>query len=121
MDIQILDAFLEKTPKLEVQEYCEAHIEPSNPSISVIIKKKQTHTELARYLHAACFSLVRSTFAAAIKNNFFKTWPGLTPEIITKHLPPVIATTQGHLHQEHQNLQSTKQTSETHRKQIEKI
>ena len=72
-------------------------------------------------MHAACFSPVRSTFAAAIKKNFFKTWPGLTPEIITKHLPSVIATTQGHLHQEHQNLQSTKQTSETHRKQIEKI
>ena len=38
-----------------------------------------------------------------------------------KKLPPVIATTQGHLDQEHQHLQSTKQTSDTHRKQIEII
>ena len=105
----------------QVVDFLKAHIEPSNPSLSVIIRKKQTHTDLARYLHAACLSPVSWTFATAIKKIFFKTWPGLTPELITKHLPPVIATTQGHLHQEHQNLHSTKQTSETHRKQMEKI
>ena len=78
-----------------------------SPSMSVIIRKKQTHTELAQYLHAAAFSPVMSTFKTAIKKNFFKSWPGLTPEVL-KHLPKSVSTVQGHLHQERQNLQSTK-------------
>ena len=47
-----------------------------------------------------------STFKKAII--FFKSWPGLTPEVL-KHLPKSVSTVQGHLHQERQNLQSTKQ------------
>lgn len=35
------------------------------------------------------------------------TWPGLTEKLITTHLTRAIATTQGHLPQERQNLQST--------------
>ena len=89
--------------------------------MAVIIKKKQTHTDLASYLHAACFSPVRSTFASAISKNFFKTWPGLTPELIRKHLPPVIATTQGHLHQERQHLQSTKMNKDDDQTKIDKL
>ena len=42
------------------------------------------------------------------KKHHFKSWPGLTPQIISKHLPLPVATVQGHLHQERQNLQSTK-------------
>jgi len=44
----------------------------------------------------------------AIKNNNLITWPGLTVNLITKHLPKSIATTQGHLKSEKQGLQSTK-------------
>ena len=51
----------------QVVDFIKAHIEPSNPSLSVIIMKKQTHTDLARYLHAACLSPVSWTFATAIK------------------------------------------------------
>ena len=43
-----------------------------SPSISVIIQKKKTHTELVQYLHAASFSPVKSTFRKAIKNIFLK-------------------------------------------------
>ena len=39
----------------------------NTPSMAVIIQKKKTHMELVQYLHAACFSPVRSTFARAIK------------------------------------------------------
>ena len=56
----------------QVVDFIKAHIEPSNPSLSVIIKKKQTHTDLARYLHAACLSPVSWTFATAIKRFFSK-------------------------------------------------
>jgi hypothetical protein len=71
--------------------------------MAVIIQKKKTHTELVQYLHAACFSPVKSTFEKAIKNKHFQSWPGLTAQIL-KHLPTSVATTQGHIHQERQNL-----------------
>ena len=75
---------------------------------SVIIRKRQTHTDLAEYLHASCYGPVKSTFLKAIKKGFFKTWPRLSEETIRKHLYPQIATAKGHLAQTRQHLQSTK-------------
>ena len=69
--------------------------------------------ELAQYLHVACFSPVKSTFETGMKNQNFTSSPGLTPSIIAKHLPKSIATVQGHIHQEQQHLQSTKQAKMT--------
>ena len=43
------------------------------------------------------------------------------PTLIMNNLPPVIAATQGNLHQEHQNLQNTKKPTEKSIKQIEII
>ena len=90
------------------EQYLKVHIEPQNSSLEVIIKKKQSHADLARYLHATCLLPVRVTFTITIILFYFKTWTGLTPKLITNNLPPVIATTQGHFHQDHQKLQSTK-------------
>ena len=75
---------------------------------NVIIRKKQTKQELAKYLHAACLSPPVSTFTAAIAKNNFSSWPGLTTKLINRHLPKSILTYQGHLHKEKQGLQSTK-------------
>ena len=61
--------------------------------------------ELSQYLHAACFSLVRSTFEKAMQMNHFKTRPGLTTNIL-KDLSTSVATVQGHIHQERKNLQN---------------
>jgi len=39
--------------------------------VNVIIRKKQSKQDLAKYLHAACFSPTKAAFTAAIsKNNF---------------------------------------------------
>ena len=111
IDHIILDNFLQKERKKTDATYCKTNLTPENPSLAVIINKKRTHAELVQYLHAACFSPVKSTFEQAIKKNFFKTWPGLTPKLVTKYLHTPIATTQGHLHQERQKLQSTKSPS----------
>ena len=75
---------------------------------NVIIKKSQTKTELAKYLHATCWSPPPSTFINAIRNGNFVTWPGLTPALIRNHLHKSLATAKGHLDQEQKNLQSTK-------------
>ena len=69
--------------------------------------KNITKTELATYLHACCFSPAPSTFITAIKNGNFISWPGLTPSLISK-MPPSVNTAKGHLTQERQGLQSTK-------------
>ena len=79
-----------------------------NEKISVILRKKETRKNLARYLHAACFSPVKSTWEKAIDNKKIVTWPGLTSSLIRHHLSLSPATVQGHLHSQRKNLQSTK-------------
>ena len=69
--------------------------------------------DLVRYLHAACFSPVHSTWLKAIRNNNFTTWPGLTKSLVEQYLPVSQATVQGHLHKERQNLQSTRVKEES--------
>ena len=76
--------------------------------LNVITRNKQTHKELAQYLHATCLSPRPSAFIKAIKNNHFISWPGLNQQLIIKHLPKTIATSLGHLTSERQGLQSTK-------------
>jgi hypothetical protein len=84
------------------------HIQYPISSASVILRKRQTNIDLITYLHAACFSPVKSTFIRAIKNNHFSTWPGLTVELVNKTLDNNLPSSKGHLNQERQNLQSTK-------------
>ena len=76
--------------------------------INVILRKQQTHSDLAEFLHGCACSPVTSTFITAVNNNQFMSWPGLTTKLIKKHLPPNRATAKSHLHQESQHLQSTK-------------
>jgi hypothetical protein len=61
------------------------------------------------FLHAACGYPVLSTWIQAIDCGHFATWPGLTADLVCKHLPKLIATVQGHLHQQRQNICSTRQ------------
>jgi hypothetical protein len=70
----------------------------------------KTKADLVTFLHAACFSPAISTFLRAVKAGNFVTWPGLTPELITQHLPKFIASVKGHLGQQHKNVHSTKPT-----------
>ena len=60
------------------------------------------------YLHKAAFSPVPSTWIQAIEIGFFTSWPGLTADLVRKHLPKSGATVKGHQRQIGQNLRSTK-------------
>jgi hypothetical protein len=64
--------------------------------------------DIATYLHKACFSPVPSTWIKAIDAGFFATWPGLTTDLINKHLPKSEATAKGHLRTARANQRSTK-------------
>jgi hypothetical protein len=63
---------------------------------------------LINYLHAACFSPVKSTWITAIKNGHFTSWPGLTEQAVEKHLSKSTSTTKGHLNQQRHNARKTK-------------
>jgi hypothetical protein len=64
--------------------------------------------DLINYLHAACFSPVKSTWITAIKNGHFTSWPGLTENAVEKHLSKSTSTTKSHLNQQRQHARSTK-------------
>jgi hypothetical protein len=66
-----------------------------------------TQKDLINYLHAACFSPVKSTWITAIKNGNFLSWVGLTEHAVEKHLSKSPATTKGHLNQQRQNARTT--------------
>ena len=100
IDDNIDDELINNQQKSDAKLYIPVHISPDNPSLSVIIQKKKTRMELAQYLHAAYLSQIKSTMIAAIKKYHFKSWPGLTPQIISKHLPVQAVTVQGHLRKE---------------------
>ena len=77
------------------------------PTMNIIIRKNQAKTDLIRYLHGCCFFPTKNTWIEAINNGHFISWPGLTAELVRKHLPPSIETAKGHLNQERGGLQST--------------
>jgi hypothetical protein len=60
------------------------------------------------YLHAACFSPVKSTWIKEIKNGNFSSWPGLNEHTVDNHLSKFTFTTKCHLNQQRQNARTTK-------------
>ena len=52
------------------------------------------------------------TLINAVNNSFFSTWPGLTKELVSKHLGKSRATSKGHMNRERQGLHSTKKKIE---------
>jgi hypothetical protein len=64
--------------------------------------------DLINYLHAACFSPVKSTWITAIQNGHLTSWPGLTEHAVEKHLSKSTSTTKVHLNQQRQNARTTK-------------
>ena len=116
-----LEAILHEQTIKDFTQYEKIQTSPNNPSIAVIIRKKQTHIDLARYLHAACFSPVKSTLLKAIKNNHFTSWPGLTHSLVSKHLPTSTSTILGHQTKERQHLQSTTKPKATYKNRLEAL
>jgi hypothetical protein len=67
-----------------------------------------------RFLHAAAFSPVQETWLKAIWAGHFATWPGLTEDLVRKHLPKEIASVKVHLSQRRKNLRPTTTTVAMH-------
>ena len=67
-----------------------------------------TKPDFAIYYHRAAFSPVPTTFISAVNNGNFSTWPGLTAELISKHMPKSLATAKVHNKLARQNVRSTR-------------
>lgn len=68
--------------------------------------------ELARFLHQCFCSPHKVTFFRAIDNGQFRSVPGLTHELIAKHLPDSTATDKGHMHRTKQGIRSTRSNTQ---------
>ncbi|KAL7538190.1 hypothetical protein ACHAXR_008359, partial [Thalassiosira sp. AJA248-18] len=60
------------------------------------------------FYHQCLCSPTVSTLIKAIRNQQLKSWPGLTIELIKKHLPPASATARGHMVRTRQGTNSTR-------------
>ena len=62
----------------------------------------KTQQQLVQWIHTAAFSRSPSTFLHEIQRTFFATWPGLTANIVQRHLTQTDAIVKGHLDQQRQ-------------------
>ena len=76
-----------------------------------ILRTDKPKRELATYIHGTFGSPTPSTLITSIRKHHLVTVPGLSVNLISKHLPKSIATSLGHQDQEHKNLRSTKKVS----------
>ena len=76
--------------------------------INGILRLDRSREALALYHHAALGSPSPSTLLRAIRRGHLTTFPGLTTQLISKHLPKSLATTLGHQDQEAKNIRSTR-------------
>jgi hypothetical protein len=65
---------------------------------------------LVHYLHKALFSPTKSALLQAVKHGHLIMWPGLTEDVIHKHLKLTPATAMGQMNQRRQNISSTSKT-----------
>ena len=96
-------------------------LQKNTHKLNVIIRKNQPQSTLAEYYHGCCFSPVKHTWQQAIQQGFFLSWVGLTYQLVAKHLHNQIATSQGHMVQEKQGLQSTTKPVLTHKQKMQEI
>jgi hypothetical protein len=87
-------------------------VDPVQPPLAVAfannVQRLKTKEQLCDYLHQAAGHPVKKTWLAAIKAGEYATWPGLTYELVSKHLQNTEETAMGHLHKRRQNIRSTK-------------
>ena len=89
--------------------------------MNVILRKNQTHVKLVEYLHKACLSPKKEDIHQSHKMKKIHTWPGLTEELVNKHLPKSISTARGHMTSKRKGLQSTTRPPATNQQKLKDI
>jgi hypothetical protein len=101
---------------LPTTKHLAAHYIPLVPQLDYQPTANNVHEltvklDIVTYLHRACFSPVPSSWLKAIDAGHFATWPGLTIDLVRKHLAKSVATSKDHMRQERQHLRSTQTSS----------
>ena len=69
----------------------------------------KTKNTLVDYHHAYCWIPTHSGWGKAITKNFFTSWPGISVDLVHKHLMKKQSTILGHLQQLRKGLRSTQE------------
>ena len=102
------------TPAYEIPTFNENQDIVSNyaQNIAANVIPTSSPEELAMYFHQCLGSPPKSTLLKALRNkagkNQLKSFPGLTFDLISKHLPPSSATDKGHMVRTRQGVRSTR-------------
>ena len=80
----------------------------ANEYMANAVISTMTLTELAMYHHQSLCSPPKSTLLKAIRNNQLSSFPGLTYELISKHLSPSTATDKCHMVKIRKGVRSTR-------------
>jgi hypothetical protein len=88
-----------------------------SPSIDIVESANSVYElpstkEMVRFLHAALGYPTKATMLTAAKHGNLVTFPGLTPENISRHFPESDETQKGHMKQTKQGVRSTKVVDE---------
>ena len=78
---------------------------------NVVLRLQRTKQDLEKYLIGSLFNPRPSTLMRASRLNNLLSFPGLTTNLITKHLPVSESSLKGHLAQEKNILRTTKPLS----------
>ena len=76
--------------------------------VAANIHPTTSQPELPKYLHQILCSPPKTTLLRAINNHQLDSLPGLTHDLINRHLPPSTATEKGHMIRTCQGLRSTR-------------
>ena len=92
---------------------CVTDATPINQNIDVTetamsVYDLQNTKEVVRFLHASLGNPTRATLLTAAQNGNLVTFPGMTPENISRHFPESDETQKGHMKQTLQGVRSTK-------------
>ena len=83
-------------------------VPPTHQANGILCLDQPKQEQLAVFHHVSLGSLVVSTLLQAIPRGHIISFPGLTTELITKHLPKSVATVLEHQDQEAQNICCTR-------------
>jgi len=70
----------------------------------------KTQPELVQYLHASAGFPTKQMWLRAVRNRQYASWPGLTPEAVSKHFPESKETLKGHAQKTKSGQLSTMRT-----------
>ena len=94
--------------RFSTNERRDAQHHMSTQELAANVYNLPSVAQTIRYLHAAAGFPVKDTWIKAIKCGNYKSWPGITPDIVSKHFPESVETQKGHLKKQCQNVRSTK-------------